>query len=56
MFRYALALMIDNKRAQVVANRGADGKVWLMVRTVAGDEFEVLQPATSKELERALRA
>jgi hypothetical protein len=55
MWRYALVLMmIDDEKATAVETRGEDGRTWLTVRTLAGDEFQVVRPQISEDIERKL--
>lgn len=46
--------MIDDEKARVLGTRTEDGKEYIAVRTVAGDEFEVERPAMSTETETLL--
>ena len=55
VMRYALVLlMIDDEKAHQVKTRAADGKEFLRVRTVAGEEFEIERPALSPNAEQML--
>ena len=57
LFRYALVLaMIDDEKARVTGTRPEAGQEYLMVRTVAEDEFETLRPRFSEEVEAKLTA
>lgn len=55
LWRYALALMmLDDEKARVVGTRRDDGQEILAVWTVAGEDFEVVRPEMSEEVERLL--
>lgn len=55
MFRYALVLMmIDDEKARGIGARVEHGQEVIAVRTIAGDEFEIVRPAMSEETESML--
>jgi hypothetical protein len=55
MWRYAIVLaMIDDEKARVMGTRQEGGQVLLSVRTVAGDEFEIVRPPMSEDSEKEL--
>jgi hypothetical protein len=55
MFHYAVTLlMLDDEKARVIGERVEQGRSVLRVRTVAGDEYEVVRPEMSEELEQLL--
>lgn len=55
MFQYAFALMlIDDEKAVEVRRGQVDGREWLRVRTVNGEEFDVVRPEMSEALEARL--
>ncbi|MGB8647291.1 MAG: hypothetical protein WCF84_18785 [Anaerolineae bacterium] len=57
IFQYALTLMlIDDEKAVEVGRRQADSREWLHMRTISGDEFEVVVPRISEELEKVVLA
>lgn len=49
-------MLIDDEKAVELGRREVDGREWLHVRTVSGDEFEVVVPRISEELEREVLA
>lgn len=57
LFRYALVLaMIDDEKAWIIGKRMDGDRELLTVRTVAGDQFEIMRPKISEELEAELMA
>lgn len=55
LFRYALVvMMIDDEKARVTRTREEDGRDYWKVKTVAGDEFEIVRPQISIQIEREL--
>lgn len=56
LFRYALVLaMIDDEKAWVTGTRLVESREYLTVRTVAGDQSEIMRPAISEEMELLLK-
>jgi hypothetical protein len=55
LFRYALVLaIIDDEKARVIRTREENGQEWLTIKTLAGDELEILRPPISEEVEAQL--
>lgn len=55
LFRYALVLlMIDDERARILGTRMDNEQEILTLRTIVGDEFEIVRPAMSEEAEAYL--
>jgi hypothetical protein len=56
VFRFALVLMMrDDEKARIVSRRTVDGREYLAIVTIAGDEFEIVRPEISADLEQQLR-
>ena len=53
-YLYVLALIEDHKAVEV-GRRTVDGKELISVRTVAGEEFEIIHPPLSREDEKNYR-
>jgi hypothetical protein len=52
---YALALaMIDDEKARVIGTRVGNGQEWLTIKSLAADEFEIVRPPISEEVEAQL--
>lgn len=47
-------MMIDDEKARIIGTRVEDGQEVIEVRTMAGDEFEIVRPTMSDEIERIL--
>ena len=45
LFHYALVmLLVEDGKAQIIAQRTIDARQWLTIRTVAGELFSIVKP------------
>ncbi len=57
LFHYALAmLLVENRKADVTHVENRDGREYLTLTTIAGEQFTIEKPNAGEELLETLRA
>ncbi len=57
LFHYALAmLLVENRKAHITHTEKRDGREYLTLETIAGEQFTIERPNAGEELLKTMRA